>query len=65
MADSLISADALRELRRATIDSEVSIRQIISESRAQMSETSAEIQRWADELRSTVQTASVPTDADQ
>lgn len=64
MTDSPITADVLRNLQRATVDFGVASRQIISESRAQMSETSDEIQRLADELRSTVQTASVPTGAD-
>lgn len=65
MANSPITPDALRKFQRATVDFEASSRQIISESRAQMSETSAEIQRLVDEKRSTVQTASVPTGADQ
>lgn len=65
MAFKLTTADGLREFRRAAVDFEATSRQIISESRAQMSETSAEIQRLVDEKRSTVKTASVPTDADQ
>ncbi|WP_408601676.1 hypothetical protein [Pseudomonas sp. PLMAX] len=65
MADSPITADVLRNLQRAAVDFGATSRQIISECRAQMSETSAEIQRLSDEKRSTVKTASVPTDADQ
>lgn len=65
MSDSPITADALQKLQRAAVDFGATSRQIISESRAQMSETSAEIQRLVDAKRSTVQTASVPTDADQ
>lgn len=65
MHDSLMTTDSLRKLQRVAVDFGAASRQIISESRAQMSETSAEIQRLADEKRSIVQTASVPADADQ
>ena len=65
MSDSLITSDDLIKLRTSVMDFQAKCQLVVSECRAQVSETSNEIQRLSREMRTTVQMASVPIDANQ